>query len=110
MTEQRFERKYQGWHDRAVFHFLTKPEDVARYLDPLTRAVDAGGHAIIATFALDGPESCSGLPVQRYSPETLQETIGSAFKAAQFEHESHPTPDGVTQEFTYGLFERQSGA
>jgi len=110
VTEQRFERTYQVWHDRAVFHFLTEPERVARYLDRMTQAVDVGGHAIIATFALDGPDSCSGLPVHRYSPETLQEIIGSAFEAVRFEHESHLTPDGVTQEFTYGLFERQSGA
>jgi SAM-dependent methyltransferase len=110
VTEQRFERVYQVWHDRAVFHFLTEPEDVARYLDCMAQAVDVGGHAIIATFALDGPESCSGLPVHRYSPETLRQTIGPAFKPARFEHESHLTPDGVTQEFTYGLFERQSGA
>ncbi len=104
---QRFERTYQVWHDRAVLHFLTEPEDVARYLDRVTQAVDVGGHAIIATFALDGPDSCSGLPVQRYSPDTLQQALGAAFKAVRFEHESHLTPDGVTQEFTYGLFERQ---
>ena len=108
VTEQRFERTYQVWHDRAVFHFLTEPERVARYLDRMTQAVDVGGHAIIATFALDGPDSCSGLPVQRYGPDTLQQTLGSAFTAVRFEHESHLTPDGVTQEFTYGLFERQS--
>ncbi len=107
VTEQRFERMYQVWHDRAVFHFLTEPQDVARYLDRMTQAVDVGGHAIIATFALDGPESCSGLPVQRYSPETLRQTFGPAFKAARFAHESHLTPDGVVQEFTYGVFERQ---
>ena len=109
VTEQRFERTYQVWHDRAVLHFLTEPERVARYLDRMALAVDVGGHAIIATFALDGPDSCSGLPVQRYSPDTLQQTLGSVFKAARFEHESHLAPDGVTQEFTYGLFERQSG-
>ena len=108
VTEQRFERTYQVWHDRAVFHFLTEPEDVGRYLDRMTQAVDVGGHAIIATFALDGPDSCSGLPVQRYSPDTLQQTLGPAFKAVRVEHESHLTPDGVSQEFTYGLFERQS--
>jgi 2-polyprenyl-3-methyl-5-hydroxy-6-metoxy-1,4-benzoquinol methylase len=110
VTEQRFERIYQVWHDRAVFHFLTEPERVARYLDRMTQAVEVGGYVIIATFALDGPDSCSGLPVQRYSPGTLQQTLGSAFKATRFEHESHLTPRGVIQEFTYGLFQRQSGA
>ena len=110
VTEQRFERTYQVWHDRAVFHFLTEAERVARYLDRMTQTVDVGGHAVIATFALDGPDSCSGLPVHRYGPETLQQTIGSAFEAVRFVHDSHLTPDGVTQEFTYGLFERRSGA
>lgn len=109
VTEQPFERTYLVWHDRAVFHFLAEPDGVARYLDRMTQAVDVGGHAIIATFSLDGPDSCSGLPVQRYSPDTLQQTLGSAFKAVRFEHESHLTPDGVTQEFTYGLFERHNG-
>ena len=107
VTEQRLERMYQVWHDRAVFHFLTEPGSVARYLDRMTQAVASGGHAVIATFDLEGPDSCSGLPVQRYSPDSLQRTLGSAFKAVRFEHESHLTPDGVTQEFTYGLFERQ---
>jgi hypothetical protein len=73
----------------------------------MTQAVDIGGHAIIATFALDGPDTCSGLPVQRYGPDTLQLALGPAFKATRFEHESHLTPDGVIQEFTYGLFERR---
>jgi hypothetical protein len=59
------------WHDRAVFHFLTAPEDRACYVDHLRQTVKVGGTAIIATFAPDGPEKCSGLPVMRYSPESL---------------------------------------
>ena len=54
------------WHDRATFHFLTDARDRARYVERLRQALKPGGHAIIATFALDGPERCSGLPVVRY--------------------------------------------
>jgi len=57
---------FDVWHDRAVFHFLTAPADRAAYAALLARTVPAGGHAVIATFALDGPEKCSGLEVRRY--------------------------------------------
>lgn len=62
-------RQYDLWHDRVVFHFLTAPADRAAYIESLTRAVRLDGHAIIATFAPDGPDRCSGLPVVRYTPE-----------------------------------------
>src|SRR5262245_22450824 len=67
------------WHDRAVFHFLTDPEDRRLYVAQIHRTVKAGGAVIIATFAPDGPERCSGLPVVRYSPETLNEALGPRF-------------------------------
>ncbi len=60
---------YDVWHDRAAFHFLTDPADQTAYIARLRRALRPGGHAIIGTFALDGPEKCSGLPVIRYSAE-----------------------------------------
>ena len=73
------ERTYRLWHDRAVFHFLTEPGDRAAYVERLRAAVPAGGHAVIATFAPGGPHQCSGLPVVRYSPESLQAALGSGF-------------------------------
>jgi trans-aconitate methyltransferase len=63
-------RTYDVWHDRAAFHFLTEPNDQAAYIARLRRALRVGGHAIIATFALDGPERCSGLMVSRYDANT----------------------------------------
>jgi trans-aconitate methyltransferase len=68
VTRWRPPRRYDLWHDRAVFHFLTTHTDQQRYLDTLAAALLPGGHAIIGTFANDGPERCSGLPVARYTP------------------------------------------
>ena len=92
------------WHDRAVFHFLTDPEDRIRYVQHLTRTLKVGGTAIIATFAPDGPERCSGLPVVRYSPEALADELGSAFTLVHSEGHSHRTPSGALQAFHYSRF------
>ncbi len=94
------------WHDRAVFHFLTTTEERARYKDHLLTTLKPGGTAIIATFALDGPEMCSGLPVQRYSPERLAEELGPAFALRDSRGHVHATPWGSTQSFQYSSFRR----
>lgn len=99
-------RTYDVWHDRAVFHFLTDPKDQAAYIGALTSAVATGGYAVIATFAPDGPETCSGLPVARYSPELLSETLGSGFFLIDQRFQSHTTPWGHPQSFQYSLFRR----
>ena len=89
------------WHDRAVFHFLTDAEERDRYCDHLRQILKVGGSVIMATFALDGPESCSGLPVMRYSPETLSEELGDGFRLVGAEAYEHHTPWGSTQSFQY---------
>ncbi len=89
------------WHDRAVFHFLTTAEQRAAYLRTLLHAVKPGGHVIVATFAEDGPEKCSGLPVMRYSASALHAEFGAAFTLVTQERESHMTPFGAVQQFTY---------
>lgn len=106
VTTHRFDRSYQLWHDRAVLHFLTDPDDQARYVGILRQTVAAGGHVIIATFAPDGPDSCSGLPVQRHSEESLTEALGGEFEPVCFENEIHRTPGGSDQAFLYGCFRR----
>lgn len=97
---------YDIWHDRAVFHFLVKPDDRDAYIQRLSRSVIPGGHAIIATFALDGPEKCSGLPVARYSPISLAETLGSVFSLVTHQFHLHHTPWGSQQSFQYSLFRK----
>lgn len=89
------------WHDRAVFHFLTTADERTAYRRHLMGTLKPGGSAIIATFALDGPEKCSGLPVQRYSPERLAEELGSAFELREARPHVHTTPWGSTQSFQY---------
>lgn len=101
-------RQYDLWHDRAVFHFLVTQADRAGYLDRLTRAIAMDGHAMIATFAPDGPETCSGLPVQRYSPDELSAVLGGGFTRIADRAEVHVTPWGSAQSFQFCLFRKIS--
>jgi trans-aconitate methyltransferase len=95
-------RRFDLWHDRAVFHFLTERADRDAYRSALRRALNPRGHVVIGTFAADGPTHCSGLPVARYDPTAL---------AAQFpdlhilrsRRVEHVTPSGATQPFTWLL-------
>jgi SAM-dependent methyltransferase len=96
------------WHDRATFHFLTDPDDRRRDVEHVRRAVKPGGAVVMATFALDGPEKCSGLPVMRYSPATLNVELGSGFLVAESVNEQHQTPSGTMQAFCYTRFIRPS--
>lgn len=100
------ESSYDVWHDRAVFHFMVTPEDRAAYLSVLKLALRYGGHAIIATFASNGPERCSGLPIQRYEPAELAEMLGSDFSLAEEMREEHLTPAKKVQAFQYSRFLR----
>jgi SAM-dependent methyltransferase len=95
------DRRWQVWHDRAVFHFLTDERDRATYRSLLHRALEPGGAAIIATFGEAGPTSCSGLPVARYSPERLIAEIGPGFEPIGSGGFDHVTPSGQTQKFTW---------
>ena len=95
------EQAYDIWHDRAVFHFLTDPADRAAYVRQVMKAVRPGGHVIVATFALDGPEQCSGLPVARYSPDQLHGEFGPSLELLEHASEEHRTPWGSVQHFVY---------
>jgi len=101
-------KAYDIWHDRAAFHFLTEDRDRAAYIARLERALKVGGYAIIATFALDGPERCSGLPVVRYDPASLRQTLGRAFQLVDTRRQIHATPWGSEQSFQFSVFRRCS--
>jgi 2-polyprenyl-3-methyl-5-hydroxy-6-metoxy-1,4-benzoquinol methylase len=100
-------RRYDLWHDRAAFHFLTESADQTAYVERLTRALQTGGYAIIGTFAMDGPERCSGLPVVRYDAPVLSATLGSAFTLIETRRHDHRTPMGGVQHFQFSVFRRQ---
>jgi len=107
VTQWKPERTWDVWHDRAVFHFLTTIEDQNAYITALEDATKPGSTAIISTFALDGPDRCSGLPVQRYSPASLAARIGSKFEMVSQTSEAHTTPSGTTQLFSYAVLKRR---
>jgi SAM-dependent methyltransferase len=101
-------KAYDIWHDRAAFHFLTDENDRAAYVARLARGVKAGGHAIIGTFALDGPEKCSGLPVARYDSASLTLALGSEFRLVDTRRHEHATPWGSRQMFQFTVFRREA--
>jgi 2-polyprenyl-3-methyl-5-hydroxy-6-metoxy-1,4-benzoquinol methylase len=105
VTEFYPSRTFDVWHDRAVFHFLTSPDDRRSYVGALTQAVPSG-HAIISTFSMRGPEKCSGLEIVRYDEEKISREIGASFSLQKSFEETHVTPWGAEQQFAYFVFGR----
>jgi SAM-dependent methyltransferase len=106
VTDWMPDRQYDIWHDRAAFHFLTDERDQSVYVSTLRAALAPNGYAIIATFAPDGPDRCSGLPVQRYDAESLAEKLGSSFKLVRSLRHRHHTPWGSAQAFQFSVFSK----
>lgn len=104
VREHDFGRRFALWHDRAVFHFMVSAGDRRAYLGTLERSLASGGHLVIATFGPEGPERCSGLPVARYSPESLAAAIGERAELESWHLEDHRTPAGARQQFLYAHF------
>ncbi len=92
---------YDVWHDRAVFHFLTAPEDRVGYVQNVMHAVKRGGHVIVSTFGPEGPSKCSGLDVVRYDAQSLHDQFGKRFRLMESAKEMHQTPFGTAQQFLY---------
>ncbi len=101
-------RTYDLWHDRAVFHFLTESYDREKYRQVLAASVRAGGHLIIAAFALDGPTQCSGLTIVQYDAKTLGVELGEDFLLVEEQAEQHITPSGKAQSFGYYVFTKKA--
>jgi SAM-dependent methyltransferase len=103
-------RRWHCWHDRAVFHFLVDPVQQDAYVTALTAATAPDSMVIMATFALDGPERCSGLPVQRYSAAKLADRLGPNFRLRKETHVRPRTPSGGEQSFCWAVFQRLTAA
>ena len=95
---------YDVWHDRAAFHFLTSEKEQRAYIKRLKQALKRGGHVIIGTFALDGPEKCSGLPVARHSAESLSALLAPDFDLIDSRRHEHITPWQAVQKFQFSTF------
>lgn len=104
------ENRYELWHDRAVLHFLTEVDQQYKYRDQLLRALRPDGRFIIGAFAPEAPPKCSGLPVQRYDREDLENLLGTEFELERHQKEMHVTPGGVEQMYLYCQFRRTAKA
>lgn len=105
VLEADLEPGFDLWHDRALFHFFTEAEDRIRYVDRLRALLAPGGHAILATFSPQGPETCSGRSVQRYDARALGDELGEAFTLVADRRVDHTTPWGTEQSFQYAAFQ-----
>lgn len=103
LAQDRLEIPVDLWHDRAVFHFLTRAADRRRYMANLKRCLKPGGAVVLSSFAPTGPERCTGLPVRRYSAASLARELGAGFKVVRRLTERHRKPFGGTQDFVYVL-------
>ena len=92
---------FEVWHDRAVFHFLTAPEDRFLYVHQVAKAVKPGGHVIVGTFGPEEPTRCSGLDVVRYDAKSLRDEFGKRFRLVESTKQLHHTPFGTTRQFLY---------
>jgi SAM-dependent methyltransferase len=101
--------RYDVWHDRAVFHFLTDSASRAAYVRQVVSSVRPLGHVIIGTFGTNGPTQCSGLPVVRYDAAGLQAELGERFELLRHLEEEHKTPLGRPQQFQWCLFRLAAG-
>ena len=99
--------RFDVWHDRAAFHFLTEAADRSAYKRTLLDGTQPGSHVILATFAPDGPATCSGLPVQRYDAAALADQLGAEFERTDDWRQTHVTPWGSEQRFQWCLFTRR---
>jgi SAM-dependent methyltransferase len=104
VTEFVSPHRFDLWHDRAVFHFLTDSNDRRKYIEVLNGTVAPGGHLIIAAFAVGGPKRCSGLDTVQYSAEKLGAELGDGFRLVDEAQELHITPAGAEQKFAYFRF------
>lgn len=98
---------FKVWHDRAVFHFLTHPQDRRSYVETLKSALCPEGHVIIATFAVGGPTQCSGLDIVQYDASKLSDELGESFELIESQNETHRTPWDSEQKFIYCHFQRK---
>lgn len=108
VTEWTPAKCFDLWHDRAAFHFLTTPDAQAAYARTLDSALKPGGVAIIGTFAPDGPEKCSGLPIARHDAASIGKVLGSGFMLLGERRHDHVTPEGRVQKFRFSRYRKEN--
>jgi ubiquinone/menaquinone biosynthesis C-methylase UbiE len=106
VTEFKPEVKFDFWHDRAVFHFLTEEEDIKKYVAIIGKAIDSNGNFLLGTFSENGPLKCSGLEIKQYSENTMKQTFQESFQAVKCFTENHTTPFDTLQNFQFCGFRK----
>ena len=99
--------KFDGWHDRAMFHFLTAEEKIKKYVGLATKHIKSGGFLIMGAFSLNGPDKCSGLNIKQYSPDLLRKLFAEGFELIESGIEDHITPFDTKQNFVFCRFKRK---
>jgi len=107
ITKYDFGQRFDVWHDRAAFHFLTEDQQVTDYLSKLNASLKSGGYFFLSTFSENGPDKCSGIPVRKYSTESMQNLFEKDFEIVRLENQDHNTPWDAVQNFTIGLFRKK---
>lgn len=102
------EDKYDLWHDRAAFHFLTEEKAIQNYLKTLENSINPGGFVILGTFSEKGPAKCSGLEIKQYSIDEMSDLLPDNFQKLHCENIDHITPSGAVQNFTFCSFKKKS--
>ncbi|MDP2741636.1 MAG: class I SAM-dependent methyltransferase [bacterium] len=101
------ESRFDIWHDRAAFHFLTKAEDIIRYVETAGKFIKPSGHLIVSTFSMNGPKKCSGLDITQHSENSIKKTFQKYFSHIRSFEEIHTTPFNTKQNFLFNLFKRK---
>jgi SAM-dependent methyltransferase len=101
-----FDKGFDLWHDRAVFHFLLSKDEINQYIENVKKAIKQGGYLIIGTFSEKGPDKCSRLPITKYSLAQLESAFSPYFKVLRAFNSDHFTPNGQVQNYSFCCFER----
>ncbi|MEK7629494.1 MAG: class I SAM-dependent methyltransferase [Patescibacteria group bacterium] len=100
------ESRFDVWHDRAAFHFLTKEDDITHYVESAGKFIKPNGYLIISTFSMNGPKKCSGLDITQYSEDSITRTFEKDFSHVRSFEEIHTTPFNTKQSFLFSIFKR----
>jgi SAM-dependent methyltransferase len=107
ITEFKPEVKFDFWHDRAVFHFLTEEESINKYVAIIGNAINQNGNFLLGTFSENGPLKCSGLEIKQYSENAMKLTFNESFEAVKCFTENHTTPFDTVQNFQFCGFKKK---
>ena len=99
--------KYDCWHDRAAFHFLTDEKEITQYVKTVSECINKDGNLIIGTFSDKGPEKCSGIPIKQYTENRLENQFSDTFQKIECDTIDHQTPFDTIQNFIFCRFKKK---